>query len=160
VHLHVVDLHVVNPFADEVGVRLRRRRAVGHRKPGLSALRHGYRRTSVRRLRLSIVAPVDAPVIEGLVEGQPVCPVDPARVPRRLRESACQLDPAPGLASDEAHFIRDLGEILVLAEDESDVERVPRVSTSIAIRTSTPFSSALSRVCWAWQLGHSKVSFR
>jgi len=71
----------------------------------------------------TIVGWINALVIQGSLDAEPVSLVDPTSISRRraLRESACHFDPTLLLLGDSSYFIRDLGEILILAEDEDDV---------------------------------------
>ncbi len=84
-------------------------------------------RTSQRGLAGSglraVVARIQRTVVRRAIQADPIGPVDTATVGgrRAARVGARDLDPAPLVTSDRPDLIRDLREVLVLAEDKSDV---------------------------------------
>ena len=81
---------------------------------------------------LSVVARIDALIVLGPRNSDPISPVDTALVARRgaHRESRGNLDPPVLLRGDSADLICDFRKILVLAEDHSHVIVSPKCTAN------------------------------
>src|SRR5213594_3662393 len=83
--------------------------------------------TATSASTLAVVAPIEARVVQGAIDADPVGLVDASAVAagRAPRERRRDLDPAILFPRDHPDLFGHLGEVLILAEDHGDVVVAP-----------------------------------